>query len=120
MKKERVPIRRNKSGQGWCVADRERSHFLCSRASAVLADVRFIQNARPMACVTGYDSTGEAIGILGNDGAAKMPRGVRRKESVVYDPKRRRFHIKGKPDETVRNADFLVLKADGTAIAGWK
>lgn len=116
---KKSPVRRNKSGRGWYIADSERAYFEDTCSCGLMTGVRFVQNARPMQCEAGYDSTGEAIGAL-TKGVAEMPQAATRTAHLTYDRKRRRFHVKDQPDRIVKEADFLLLKANGAAIAGWK
>lgn len=60
----RIAFRRNKSNQGWCIADSIRAHFVDSFRTGLVRNVEFVHEAQPMRCVAGYNSTGEAIGIL--------------------------------------------------------
>ncbi len=116
-----VAIRREKSGRIWRVADKDRKYFEYSQdfGFGILSKVTFVHSAPPMQCVSGYDSTGEAIGVL-SVGVSKMPADAVRILSVAYDPKNRLFHEVGNPANKIDSADYLLLKEYGAAIAGWK
>ena len=115
-----IPVRRNKKRNEWYIADAERIWFVGHFASGLLLNVRFVHKAEPMACVPGYDSTGEAIGTELQNGVTEMPADATRIAEVVYDPENRQFHEKGTPETAVDQADYLVCCTDGSALGGWK
>lgn len=118
-----VPIRRHKQNHRWLQPDQGRLWFIGDGFKAgLLIDVQFIHNAKPMECVAGYDSTGEAIGMRLEEFETDpdMPSDVVRQATVVYNPERRVFHDKLTPEVPVETADYLLLCTDGKAIAGWK
>jgi len=119
---KRVGVRRSKSGNAWCVADQGRDFFVGGFAYGLMTNVSFDPQAKAMTCVEGYDSTGEAVGVVSKSGHEKidMPGDAKRSVSVVYDPEKRLFHEKGKIAVIVEAADYLLLNPDGTALAGYK
>lgn len=115
------PVRRHKNSEGWCIADPYRNYFDGGFQSGIMFDVTFVPNARPMTCVSGYESTGEAIGVILEVDDPTMPSDAVRSVEIIYDSKDREFRAKDGPgDETITNPDYLVLSAEGTAIAGWR
>lgn len=118
--KSKVPIRRGIGRSGWAVADNQRWAFFAAPNQAFMSDVVFVHEAAPMACVPGYDSTGEAVGCWHEKvRELQMPSDTVRTAEVVYDRERRVFHVKDKPDERVDSADYLLLRDNGTATVGW-
>lgn len=115
-----VPVRRNKEDGLWRIADKNRRYFDGEFSCGLLSNVRFVHNAEAMACVSGYDSTGEAIGATLTRDATAMSPDAKRVAAVIYDPSARIFHVVGKPEAKVDNADWLLVLQDGSALAGWK
>lgn len=113
-------VRRGKGGDGWWFPDHCREWFNGGCTSALMFDVKFEPVAKPMRCHSGYDSTGEATGVLVETEDLEMHEDAQCSAEVVYDSQARKFHVKGKPDELVTAADFLVLHPNGTAFAGWR
>jgi hypothetical protein len=122
MKNIVVAVRRSRSARKWLVPDNERHYFTNEFGSALLQGATFIHEARAMTCEPGYDSTGEAKGRVVEYGTEdmQMPPEIKNQLAVVYDRERRRFHAADKPEQVIDSADYLLLKSDGTAIAGWK
>jgi hypothetical protein len=117
---QQTTFRRYKGGAGWCIPDGDHAYFSGSFKTGLARSVRFVHEAPPMACVSGYESTGEAVGVLEEtDSAVTMPPDVTVSLEVAYDPRRRRFHVVGEPDNVVEGADYLVLEANGKSTAGW-
>lgn len=119
--KNQIAVRRSRSEKAWYVADEGRKHFTDTIEQALLQNVTFIHQAAPMQCVWRYNSTGEAVGIrLPDSMGLEILQNISRKAEIIYDPKKRRFHIKDKPKKSISAADYLLLSTDGTAIAAWK
>lgn len=114
------PVRRQKNGNGWRISNKSRTDFIGGFWSGIMFDVAFDAKAVPMACVPGYDSTGEAIGTLLEVETPTMPPDAVRTIEITYDPKKREFQAKDGSAGTFTTADYLILKSDGTAIAGWR
>ena len=113
------PVRRHKNNNGWCIADKDRYTWEGSLQNGLLTGVTFIHHAMPMTCYSGYESTGEAVGVI-TDGITELPKEAVRQTPVVYNRHGRKFHEKDNPVNVIDAADFLLLLEDGSAIAAWK
>jgi hypothetical protein len=88
----------------------------------ILREVVFDPKApimRDVFCGKDRVSEATATGILQTEHVL-MPNDATVTCKVDYDPKRKVFHVQGKPNETFESCDYLVLHKDGSSTAGWK
>lgn len=113
--------RHRQSNEGWLMPDDHHLNFVYGYSTALLRDVMFDPHAPAMVCVPGYDSTGEACGVLLSDSMKScMPADAVVTHEIVYDRESQRFHVVGNPTQRVVEADYLVLQRNGKSFAGWK
>ncbi len=117
-----LAIRRNKGDSLWHIVNDSRTHFYGHFAVGLMNGVTFVHKAKPMSCVAGYESTGEAVGNLTVLHKSwwrdpSMPAGVFASE-LIYDSLRRIFRMCS-DYSPVDSADYLLLLKNGRALVGW-
>ncbi|MEN9647843.1 MAG: hypothetical protein RLY57_647 [Candidatus Parcubacteria bacterium] len=117
-------VRRIKAVNTWFVPKPDLSGNLRTFDTGILHDVVFDPNApimKDVICGTDRVSEATATGILEvTENEPRMPADAKTTREVDYHRGQKVFHTRGKPTETFQRCDNLVLRLNGTSLAGWK
>lgn len=110
-------VRRDKSANGWRISDGSHMYFEGHFHSGVMVNGEFVNEAPPMTCSAGYDSTGEAVGNLYEveEEVLREAFDLDLMAEIRYDKEERifKYAVSGKP--IVSDFTWLVFLPNGSA-----
>lgn len=117
-------IRRVRGFNAWFVPTNDLDGSRSKFQAGLLRNATFNPTAPVMKdvfCGTNNVSESEVVGELEKHTyTPQVPKDATHECEVVFDKVQKTFHDVGDPARVVTSADYVVLRTDGTAIAGWR